>query len=64
MAADRSSWEKETTRQIGEEKESHEFHRLKAVEKYDQDLQEWKEMHSECVLLDPKITITIKSKLC
>ena len=54
MTSDRSCWEKETNRQVEEERENHESNRIKAIEKYESDLQEWKEMHSKFVLADPK----------
>jgi hypothetical protein len=47
MTADRLSWECESNRQLHEELERHEANRQKAIQQYEEDLQAWKEMHSE-----------------
>ena len=47
LTADRLSWERETNRQLHEELERHEANRQKAIQQFEEDLQAWKEMHSE-----------------
>ena len=47
MTADRLSWERETCRQLDEKRERHEANRQKEILQFEEDLQSWKEMHSE-----------------
>jgi F0F1-type ATP synthase epsilon subunit len=54
VAADRLTWEREIDRQLAEDRERHDAHRLKATRQYEEDLQAWKDMHSERLVMFPQ----------
>jgi len=47
LTADRLNWEREINRQLVEERERHAANKVKALQQYEEDLQAWKEMHSQ-----------------